>query len=568
MRKLAWNNNSQCAKALEDAIIETNLQGRIVSWRGGAESLFGYSKAEVIRRNVALLYPPNLRAGIHSREDRLSEKRVERFDSQRITKDGTPIEVSVILSPVTNDRGQLRGVVEIYRRANTAVPATVAIPSVGVGAKKKLDVVLATAGSGGTIAAVRHLQASGLGVSIITNELLSAAAWSKSRTRTHWAPSESTGEPFVNRLLAIGAANPGQVLLPTSDQTAWLYTKNAELLKRYFCMYQPSLETMERILNKRLFEDALRRAGMAVLSSWTPRDFEELQALAPKLPYPILIKPRTHVHRVRNNKGLVARSKSELIEQYREFVNLEEFRESGDSVEPENKLPVLQQFVSTAREGVCSVTGFVDRSGELFVTRRATKVFQRSQPVGVGVCFESLPDNRYLSNAVRKLCRELNYFGMFEVEFLKFDDTWTAIDFNARLFNQVGMDIRRGMPLPLFACLDAAGETEALRDAVAKAQSHQYSPTTFCDAFTLRAILFARTLSGRISGEELSYWRDWMKRHADHSVDFAADARDPLPGVVHALSDLYLGLKALPRFMHTNPRTFSRASLVTQKVNL
>ena len=51
--------------------------------------------------------------------------------------------------------------------------------------------------------------------------------------------------------------------------------------------------------------------------------------------------------------------------------------------------------------------------------------------------------------AVRRLCRELGYFGIFEVEFLWFDGRWAAIDFNPRLFNQIGMDIRRGMPLPL-----------------------------------------------------------------------------------------------------------------------
>ena len=34
-----------------------------------------------------------------------------------------------------------------------------------------------------------------------------------------------------------------------------------------------------------------------------------------------------------------------------------------------------------------------------------------------------------------------------------------VIDFNPRMFSQVGMDIRRGMPLPLLACLDAVGDS-------------------------------------------------------------------------------------------------------------
>ena len=46
----------------------------------------------------------------------------------------------------------------------------------------------------------------------------------------------------------------------------------------------------------------------------------------------------------------------------------------------------------------------------------------------------------------------------------------------------------------------------------------------------------------------------WMKQHAAHAVDFAADNSDPIPGVIHALSEIYLGLKSFPRFMRSTPR--------------
>jgi hypothetical protein len=121
------------------------------------------------------------------------------------------------------------------------------------------------------------------------------------------------------------------------------------------------------------------------------------------------------------------------------------------------------------------------------------------------------------------------------------------------------MDIRRGMPLPLFACLDASGETEALREAVAKAQTSD-TEAVFCDTFTLRAILTARTITGRISRKELAYWRDWMKQHESHTVDSVADPQDRLPGFVHRLSEISLGLKAFPRFLRSMPRVSSITS--------
>jgi len=112
------------------------------------------------------------------------------------------------------------------------------------------------------------------------------------------------------------------------------------------------------------------------------------------------------------------------------------------------------------------------------------------------------------------------------------------------------------MPLPLLACLDAANDRDALREEVAKAQADRDELAVFCDRFTLCAILLAKALTARISTEELSTWRGWMKQHAAHTVDFAADGRDPSPGVVHVLSEIYLGLKSLVRFMRaTPPRT-------------
>ncbi len=418
-----------------------------------------------------------------------------------------------------------------------------------------LSVVLATARAGGTIAAIRNLGAKGVDVEVISSERLGAAAWSRYAKRTYSAPPESDSEQFLERLLAIGEANPGRILLPTSDETAWIYAENALLLERHFRLYHPPISSLQRILDKKLFSDAAISVGLSVLPSWDPLSLEELAALAPNLPFPILIKPRTHVHRVRNDKGVVVDSPHELIREYRRFVHREQEQATDNPLLPDATRPILQKFVRVRDEGVLSITGFIDQTGELFVTRAARKVFLRSQPVGVGVCFEAQPSPKELPDLVRRLCRELGYFGLFEVEFLRFEGHWAAIDFNPRMFSQVGLDIRRGMPLPLLACLDAVNDANALREEVARAQAEDDEQAVFCDRFTLRAILLAKVLTARISTGELSTWRGWMKQHSAHAVDFAADGSDPRPGVVHVLSEVYLGLKSIARFMHTTPRT-------------
>ena len=420
---------------------------------------------------------------------------------------------------------------------------------------KKLSVLLASASASGTIAAVRNLGANGIDVDVVSSAFLSAAAWSRWASSRYWAPPETAGARFIERLIAIGKANPGRILLPTSDETAWLYAANADRLKQQYCLYQPSLATIHTILDKTQFEMAASRAGFPILPSWHPGSVEELQAIAPNLPYPIFIKPRTQVHRLWTDKGMVAYSAEDLLRKYQQYVDRERARVSDDNpLLSDAHLPILQQFLTVGDEGVLSVTGFIDQSRKHFLTRYSAKVLQRSKPAGVGVCFESPLGASGLSDAVRRLCDDLGYFGVFEIEFLWFNDSWVAIDFNPRFFHQLAMDIRRGMPLPLLACLDAAGETEALGDAVAKAQKEEENHRiVFCDRFLLEAILLTRTLTAQISRKDRLYWRSWKKQNAAHLVDPAADPSDPLPGGIHCLSEISLGLKTLPRLMIATP---------------
>ncbi len=425
--------------------------------------------------------------------------------------------------------------------------------------------MLASASYAGTLAAVRDLGANGIRVSVMSgpridarwSPRISAAAWSRYCSRSYRSPSEHDNEGFLAALLAIGAADPGQVLLPTSDETAWLYTANAAKLAQHFIIYQPPLATLQRLLDKQQFAAAAKAAGVPAVPTWEVRSPAELAALAPGLPYPILIKARTHVMRLRNDKGVRVDTPAELLEEYPRFVERERPGVGNNPLMPDAGTPVLQQFIRVAAEGVCSVSGFVDRSGELFVTRRSKKILQRSQPVGVGICFESLPPDPQLTEAVRRLCRELGYFGIFEVEFLYCNGAWAVIDFNPRTFNQMGMDIRRGMRLPLLAWLDAAGDGAALKAAVveARAQSDVASPVVFCDRFTLRALLVARILTRRIKREELGRWRSWIKANAANCVDVAAAEGDPLPRIVHVASEIFVGLRAIRRFLRLTPRT-------------
>ena len=102
-------------RSSDDAIISKTLDGKITSWNPGAVKLFGYSEAEAIGKSITMLFPSE-RMG----EERDILKRfhqgelVERFETDRVRKDGRRVDVSLTISPL-RDGDKLIGTSEIAR---------------------------------------------------------------------------------------------------------------------------------------------------------------------------------------------------------------------------------------------------------------------------------------------------------------------------------------------------------------------------------------------------------------------------------------------------------------------
>lgn len=100
----------------DDAIIGKSLDGIVTSWNRGAERMFGYSAAEMIGRPMAALFPPELEGEEEKilRRIRASET-VSHFETVRLHKDGTRLDVSVTISPIYDGRGRIIGASKIAR---------------------------------------------------------------------------------------------------------------------------------------------------------------------------------------------------------------------------------------------------------------------------------------------------------------------------------------------------------------------------------------------------------------------------------------------------------------------
>jgi PAS domain S-box-containing protein len=100
----------------DDAIVTKTLAGVITSWNRGAERIFGYTADEAVGKSVTMLIP----------EDRADEEpniisrlvrgeRVEHYETVRVRKDGSRIDISLTVSPIRGPGGKIIGASKIAR---------------------------------------------------------------------------------------------------------------------------------------------------------------------------------------------------------------------------------------------------------------------------------------------------------------------------------------------------------------------------------------------------------------------------------------------------------------------
>jgi PAS domain S-box-containing protein len=100
----------------EDAIISKDLQGIITAWNRGAEKVFGYSTSEAIGKPMLMLIPAERANEESDILDRIRRgESVKHFETVRMRKDGTRVDISEAISPIQNARGVIVGASKIAR---------------------------------------------------------------------------------------------------------------------------------------------------------------------------------------------------------------------------------------------------------------------------------------------------------------------------------------------------------------------------------------------------------------------------------------------------------------------
>ena len=92
----------------DDAILSKDMNGTILSWNRGAEQLYGYTAEEMIGQHISVLLPADRRDEIPSIMRRLAKgERIRHYETVRMRKDGSLVDISLTVSPVMNSYGEV-----------------------------------------------------------------------------------------------------------------------------------------------------------------------------------------------------------------------------------------------------------------------------------------------------------------------------------------------------------------------------------------------------------------------------------------------------------------------------
>jgi PAS domain S-box-containing protein len=106
---------SAIVESSDDAIIGKDLTGKVVSWNAGAERMFGYNAGEMVGSSIERLVAPDRPDEERRILENANRGETRLYETVRIRKDGSPVSLSLAVSPIRDAQGNIVGVSSIGR---------------------------------------------------------------------------------------------------------------------------------------------------------------------------------------------------------------------------------------------------------------------------------------------------------------------------------------------------------------------------------------------------------------------------------------------------------------------
>ncbi len=267
-------------------------------------------------------------------------------------------------------------------------------------------------------------------------------------------------QEYVQYLMDWGKAQRNKsVLFPVSDETALICSRERQKLQPYFEFVMPDHAIMTRLSSKQGLRSAAVDAGIPVPQTITLQDIQEVEAIASKLSYPVILKPVESkfwhtpeiVQLLRKNalsgrvKVVLCHDATDLIQTYRSIAACD------DRI-------TIQEMIPGLDENLAYISFYLNRHSEPLAIFAGRKL--RTLPIGLGSAsyVRSFQDPE-LERVALRLLSHVRYQGLGGIEFKKDvrDGQYKLIEFNTRFGMWDGLAVRCGVDTPFIAYQDTLG---------------------------------------------------------------------------------------------------------------
>jgi D-aspartate ligase len=303
---------------------------------------------------------------------------------------------------------------------------------------------------------VRSLGRHGIEVEVVHGGETLAAKSRYCRRALRW--DGEFDRSYVDFLLRIADEHhlSGWVLFPTSDETAWVVSRNwAELSERYQ-LTTPQWETYAAASDKRTAHALASSLGLDTPRTWFPRDAAELDEL--DLEFPLVLKPtrRESINPFTFDKAWRVDGPAELQRRYAAAVRY---------VPPEQIM--IQEWIPGDGDGQYAFAAVCSR-GEprLFVTARRARQYPRD--FGRASTYVETVEHPGVAKDATRLLQELGMDGLVEVEFKQdaHRGTLKLLDVNVRVWGWHSIGAAAGVDFAYAAfCLALGADLPVRRGA-------------------------------------------------------------------------------------------------------
>ncbi len=372
------------------------------------------------------------------------------------------------------------------------------------------------------LAFTRSLGRAGIPVRVYSPRRYPVSRLSRYCTGFGHCPDPEDAEAFLPWLRAEVATGNISLVAPTSDLIAFYMGEFPEVFPPEQQQGMPTRDALLDMLFKDRFDAACKKHH--VPCPWTsfPASVEEAMEGAEKLPYPVILKPKSHVG-VGWARGVVVRNSKELHKSFLPYSAGPQRQILMDRF-PELAWPMIQEYVPSALSHLYSVGGLLDQDGQVVAYAGSRKTLQWPPTLGVGVIFESWNAKGPIEMGL-KFAQAVMKRGIFELELI-YDprhDHYVAIDLNPRAHGHISFDIARNNDLPLLWYRMTTGEHVPTQ------------PPAVDNVRWLHAIPYhVGHWIGVARGPDRKRLLDsYVNNLRGHTVDIINDAHDPLPSVAH-----------------------------------